>query len=140
MKSRNFKRIWGRPDDYCFLLNIEQRKMREMCNHFSKTKRLIGWENVVRNLKICIKLIDIIMEQDSVYQSWLSNSVINNQLINLKFPIHVNIKNRHRFLVDDYLKDTNSHSYDSLLAYYRSEKALYLYNLIRSYTMRSWYD
>lgn len=138
MKSRNFKRIWGRPYDYCFLLNIEQCKMKEMCNYFSKTKRFIGWENVVRNLKICIKLIDIIQEKDSVYQSWLNTSFYNN--FNCEFPIHINIKNRKRFLSKDYFEDVSPVVYNTLLADYRAEKALYLYNLIRSYTMRSWYD
>ena len=30
MKSRGFKRIWGKPWDYAYLLLLEQRKLKEM--------------------------------------------------------------------------------------------------------------
>ena len=30
MKGREFKRVWGQPWDYSYLLSIEQRKLKEM--------------------------------------------------------------------------------------------------------------
>ena len=54
MKGREFKRIWGYPWDYAYLLQIEKRKLQEMINYISKTKRHLGWEFQVTH--ICISL------------------------------------------------------------------------------------
>lgn len=138
MKSRQFKRIWGKPWDYGYLLQLEKYKMLEMMRHFSKHKIFVGWKNVVRDLKICIKLIDIINEEDDAYKAWLHTSYgINHHEV--PFPKYINTRNKYRFLTNDYLNQ-NSKLYQGLLAHYRSTKALCLYNKIRTYRMRSWWD
>jgi hypothetical protein len=98
MKGREFKRIWGKPWDYGYLLKLEQYKIREMCKYFKKSQLVVGWELQVRDLTICDKLIDIILEEDKQYQSWLhSNYNISAkdrwQNKGLKFPIYVNVRN-----------------------------------------------
>ena len=36
MKVREFKRVWGFPWDYTYLLQIEQCKIKEMSAYFKK--------------------------------------------------------------------------------------------------------
>ena len=62
MKSRGFKRIWGKPWDYAYLLLLEQRKLKEMAAYFQKSQLTVGWEFQVRDCELCVKLIDIILE------------------------------------------------------------------------------
>jgi hypothetical protein len=138
MKPRQFKRIWGKPWDYGYLLQLEKYKMSEMMRYFAKNQRFVGWEDVVRDLRICIKLIDIINEADDAYKAWLHTSYgINHHEV--LFPKYINTRNKHRFLTNDYLNQ-NSRVYQGLLAHYRSIKALYLYNKIRTYKMCKWWS
>jgi hypothetical protein len=145
MKPRNFKRIWGKPWDWYYLLDLERHKIREMMNYINKTQRFVGWEIVVRDMRTCIKLIDIVLEEDIPYKSWLHQSyghpVKDFELLEeVKFPKYINIRNRHRFLHKDFLNGNNPNIFNSLLAEYRKIKALTLYNKIRTYKLFSWWD
>lgn len=145
MKPRNFKRIWGKPWDWSYLLNLERHKIREMMNYISKTQRFVGWEIVVRDMRTSIKLIDIVLEEDAPYKSWIHQSyghpVKDFELFEeVKFPKYVNIRNRHRFLHKDFLNGNHPNIFNSLLAEYRKMKALALYNKIRTYKLFSWWD
>ena len=71
MKGREFKRIWGKPWDYGFLLKLEQYKIREMIAYFKKHHHLSNWNFVVRDMQICDKLISIVLEEDKHYKGWL---------------------------------------------------------------------
>lgn len=145
MKPRNFKRIWGKPWDWSYLLNLERHKIREMMNYINKTQRFVGWEIVVRDMRTSIKLIDIVLEEDAPYKSWLHQSYGHpikdfESLEEVKFPKYINIKNRHRFLHKDFLNGSHPNIFNSLLAEYRKIKALALYNKIRTYKLFSWWD
>ena len=147
MKGREFKRIWGKSWDYGFLLKLEQYKIREMCKYFQKSQLVVGWELQVRDLTICDKLIDIILEEDKHYRSWLhSNYNISAkdrwQNKGLKFPIYVNIKNYKRFLPQANIKEIDNHLFlvENFKISLRQQKALYLYNKIRAYRMQHWWD
>lgn len=145
MKPRNFKRIWGKPWDWCYLLHLEQCKLREMADYFERKNRFVGVEKVVKDIRICIKLIDIICENDAPYKSWLHQSYGGyvkdfEELEEVKFPKYVNIRNRHRFLSKDFLNGDYPNIFNSLLAEYRRIKALALYNKIRTYKLFSWWD
>ena len=72
MKGREFKRIWGKPWDFGFLLKLEQHKIREMIAYFKKHHHLSNWEFVVRDMQICDKLISIVLEEDKDYRGWLN--------------------------------------------------------------------
>ena len=65
MKDRKFRRIWGEPWDWYYLLNLERCKIKEMMNYINKTRRFEGYQTVVRDMQICIKLIDIVLEEDN---------------------------------------------------------------------------
>ena len=147
MKSRNFKRLWGKPWDYGYLLKLEQYKIREMCRYFKKSQLVVGWELQVRDLTICDKLIDIILEEDKQYQSWLhSNYNISAkdrwQNKGLKFPIYVNVRNYKRFLPQARYDATDMVPFliENFKISLRQRKALYLYNKIRAYRMERWWD
>ena len=147
MKGREFKRIWGKPWDYGFLLKLEQYKIREMCKYFKKSQLVVGWELQVRDLTICDKLIDIILEEDKQYQSWLhSNYNISAkdrwQNKGLKFPIYVNVRNYKRFLPQARYDATDMLPFliENFKISLRQQKALYLYNKIRAYRMQHWWS
>ena len=147
MKGREFKRVWGYPWDYGYLLKLEQYKIREMCKYFKKSKLVVGWELQVRDLTICDKLIDIILEEDKQYQSWLhSNYNISAkdrwQNKGLKFPIYVNVRNYKRFLPQARYDATDMLPFliENFKISLRQQKALYLYNKIRAYRMQRWWD
>lgn len=147
MKAKAFKRVWGKPWDYGYLLKLEQYKIREMCKYFQKSQLTVGWELQVRDLTICDKLIDIILEEDKHYQSWLhSNYSISAkdrwQNKGLKFPIYVNVRNYKRFLPLANIKEIDNHLFlvENFKISLRQQKALHLYNLIRTYRMQRWWD
>ena len=147
MKAKAFKRVWGKPWDYGYLLKLEQYKIREMCKYFKKSQLTIKWELQVRDLTICDKLIDIILEEDKQYKSWLhSNYSISaeNRWQNegLKFPIYVNVRNYKRFLPQARYDATDMLPFliENFKISLRQQKALHLYNLIRTYHMQRWWS
>lgn len=141
MKGREFKRIWGYPWDYAYLLQIEKRKLQEMGKYFKKHQRTVGWEYQVREINICIKLIDIILENDIHYKSWLKASYgYNTPRTPVKFPVYINARNYKRFCPTYGGFNEDSGIYWSLMADYRRVKAMHLYNKIRAYKMFEWWD
>lgn len=139
MKARDFKRIWGHNWDFAYLLKLERRKIRDMARDFTKWRHHVGWEKTVREMNLCVQLIDIILEDDKYYKSWLeANYGIKGKFT--KFPIYVNVKNYKRFFKQvDTLPD-NDVLYEHFKIELRKVKALHLYNKIRSYKMLSWWD
>ncbi|MCW4118936.1 hypothetical protein ONT17_09280 [Prevotella copri] len=146
--------------DYGFLLNLEKKKLQRMYAYFSTSEIAYGDELVARDLRICIKLIDIIEENDAPYRYWLHESSKDQKMLTQKgddskyhiefeqlradtdFPKYVNVKNSKRFLRKELNeKDFNSFgSYVSEKASLRVLKALHLYNLIREYRMLDWWN
>lgn len=140
MKKRAFKRIWGKPWDYGYLLKLEQYKIREMCEYLKKRHTHVNWELQVREMTICIKLIDIILEEDKYYQSWLHNCYGSVPHKELPFLVYVNTKNYKRFLPLANLEELNNSLYSHFYITLRQQKALYLYNKIRTYKMFTWWE
>lgn len=145
MKAREFNRIWGKPWDWEFLLQIEKRKLKEMAEYFKRTQTTVGWEFQVRDCELCVKLIDIICEKDPYYKMWLENcygeTALKNGTFN-KFHVtkHVNFNNIKRFLPHIDIDNKNPDRIDYIKLELRQRKALYLYNKIRTYRMFTWWD
>lgn len=147
MKGREFKRVWGYPWDYAYLLQIEQRKLKEMSAYFKKHQRTVGWELQVRDCDLCVKLIDIILERDKYYESYLETNYGEAALIIRKdnpnyqvpFPKYINTRNIHRFMPNVDLNE-NPKMFEHLKASLRTVKAMHLYNKIRAYRMFHWWD
>lgn len=139
MKARDFKRIWGYSYDFSYLLKIERRKIKEMARDFTKWKRHVGWERTVWEMNVCIQLIDIILEEDKYYKSWLHNSFGGYNCSAKPFPIHVNVRNISRFM-KNYTLPENSELRNHIIPEIRRIKALYLYNRIRALKLMTWWD
>ena len=139
MKAREFKRIWGYSWDFHYLLQIEQRKIKEMASYFTKHQRHVGWKKTVWEMNLCIQLIDIILEKDKYYKSWLHNSFGGYNCSAKTFPIYVNIQNVSRFM-KNYTLPEDPELYKHIIPEIRRIKALHLYNRIRALKLMTWWD
>ena len=145
MKGRELKRVWGHPWDYGYLLEIEQRKLKEMAAYFKKSQLTVGWKFQVRDCELCVKLLDIIMEKDPYYKSWLRQAYGGPAFedTDVKFPVYVNTRNSDRFWKGFNSKlETYSKKkiLETMKSHLRSEKAFQLYHKIRMYRMHNWWD
>lgn len=136
MKKKNFKRVWGHEWDYYYLLNLERIKLREMANYTKKRKIILNWERQLKEYELCIKLIDIILEEDPIYKSYILTSDNNNLK---KLVPYINTKNIKRFGYHNDIIFSNDFAIDYYLLSIRKTKALYLYNKIRSYKLFTWW-
>lgn len=136
--------------DYAFLLELEQFKLKRMVKNFENAScPHVGIEYNIRDMKNCIALIDIILEKDAPYNTYLDTyygangkikmSVCEDHTLKIdrepdcyKTPVHVNTTNYKRFKFktepDDILKMD-----------YRRVKAMYLYNRIRTRMFDWWW-
>lgn len=137
MKQRKFNRIWGEPFDYSYLLELERYKLVEMSDYFESVDAFVGTERVVRDMRICIRLIDIILDKDTPYKAWLHTSFGEERKSAVKFPVPVNVKNHLRFVSRHFF--SNSALFNLLVPEYRKKKALWLYNYIRTERLFNWW-
>lgn len=120
MNKSIYKQLVTCHYDYAYLLHLERFKINAMAKDFEKAKWYIGYEIDVRDMKLCIKLIDIILEEDTISKNWE------------KEICYINTKNYKRFISpcpDKYLFKLEL----------RRLKALYLYNKIRNRILRWWW-
>lgn len=119
------------PFDYGFVLSIEKQALIRMYEYFKVSRIAEGDEIVEKDLKLALKLLDIVLEIDSAYHCDLrprSEGFIDR---------HINIKNLKRFCPK--AADLNWNT-PVLKNYLRVEKAWYLYNKLRFERMRDWWD
>lgn len=114
------------PFDWSYLLKLEQAKLREMKSYFKSTNHIFEHENDIKWIGICIKLIDIIVDQPEEHP-------------------YVNTNNLWRFIrPTDYVKgiekDDVEHYYKSYPQDLRWVKAEYLYYEIRKRYTSHWWD
>lgn len=103
--------------DCLFLLDVEKAKMLEMKEYFRSISHIRDRDRIIKEMDICIKLIDIIREyqdQDNIY---------------------INIRNKSRFVKPEYFK-----FYDTYKDELRLIKAEHLYYEIRKKYTRTWWD
>lgn len=113
--------------DFAFLLELERFKLRNMLKYFSKDGISKGNDLIIRDLRICISLIGYILEEEKYIE-------------NIGY---VNIKNVYRFynnssIINYVIKNVSTDVYAK--SSYKSDKALYLYNKIRTYRLKFWWD
>ncbi len=156
--SKAFSKIlkYNHDWDYSFLLILERKKLQFMASYFE------GYHvhDVSRDLRLCIRLLDIVLEEDAEYKSWQKGLSIDYDISESKediidgstqgkrqstgFPKYINERNASRFVPASELALTElDGTYDSLshirhLVDVRCYKALHLYNLIRMYRMTEW--
>lgn len=149
---------WGWSDcdwDFAFLLELEQKKIKTMADTFEKANFFEGCEFVVRDMRICVSLLDIVMEKSHCYNLLHEKNLI--QKSNNKKSFHynandfkyvrthnVNSKNAERFMDDETIelyfgKDASDTvrilGEDDL----RQLKAWRLYCKIRAEHLREWW-
>ena len=166
MKKKNpihaYKRLLAKDldCDFCYLIALEKKKLQRMHDCIKSESCLEHKDFVVRDIAICIRLIDIFMEEDTVFKSWLHQSFsgemkytkvgdnlyelegVDEQSI-LDFPAYVNARNERRFFRRTPIKDSQTEG-DRIKAIHfitrlRQEKAFHLYHLIREYKLFEWW-
>ena len=132
--------------DYSYLLVLERHKLTRMIDSFTNAKhKHIGIEYNIRDMQICVNLIDIILEEDRMSKIFLQqfgkiqfnvdeNHKVHLTKIDVKIPCHINHKNAYRFNKSWFGCDIPKDVYMEI----RRLKALYLYNKIRC-RMLSWW-
>ena len=133
-KSKNKKLIKSamkfQPWDFGFNLEIEREMLNRMYEFYSSDKPVaVGSERVAREVKLAIKLLGIIMEEDSAV-SWTEIGNIHGWKLNK----YVNIRNASRFGTFPKLEEP------IMKNYLRQTKAWYLYSKLRLYRMHTWWD
>ena len=166
MKKKNpihaYKRLLAEDLDwdFCYLIALEKKKLQRMHDCIKSKSCLEHKDFVIRDIAICIRLIDIFMEEDSVFLDWLHKSFsgemkytkvgdnlyelegVDEQSI-LDFPIYVNVRNERRFFRRTPIKDAQTEGNRIKVIHFitrlRQEKALHLYHLIREYKLFEWW-
>ena len=145
----------GRPWDEGYLFGIEAAKIKEMVDYHQRVQRFEGVEYVIRDMKICLSLIEIFtgkrdtfhytggfkfVEADKEAEKELGEEGLLEIKETPDFKYHcdvaVNTKNVDRFVIDKratkfYLE--HPHELYEL-------KARYLYHKIRYYREQEWWD
>ena len=135
MKLRKSKKLVKlaekfQPWDFGFNLEIEREMLNRMYEFYSSDKPVaVGSERVAREVKLAIKLLGIIMEEDSAV-SWTEIGNIHGWKLNK----YVNVRNASRFWHFLELEEP------TIRDYLRQMKAWYLYNKLRLYRMRTWWE
>ena len=123
--------------DYYYMLILEKAKFEDIVNYFTKSNIAEEDWAVARDAKICIKLIDIIIGEDSSY-----DMKYNQKNFDVIITKYVNIKNMKRFDESNYFSNTykNVDLRDLIKDDLRIKKAWNLYCKIREYNMRDWWN
>ena len=144
----DYKRLLAKDHDwdYAYLIALEKKKLQRMHDCIKRENHLESNEFVVREIAICIRLIDIFMENDAAYKTWLDRSFsekLEDRSI-VDFPVYVNVRNEKRFFRRMPIKDAHEQGNREMAIYatvsLRQQKALHLYHLIREYKLMGWWD
>lgn len=149
--NKNFKELHKvvmktYPWDESYLYELEKAKINEMCKYHEKQKRFVGWENAVRNMKICMKLIDIYLGKVDLfhYDGNLTYTKLDDGNYEMgttpdfkyNCDVYVNTRNVDRFCKNECEKKWMIEHPHELY----QQKAKYLYHKIRLECDGAWWD
>ena len=134
----------GYPWDQSYLYAVEKAKIEEMCKYHERTHRFENCEYVIRDMKICIGLIEIFNEKETDLFHYTGevkylpiegtdDVEIDPRGLEYHCDVYVNTRNASRFLSEDQQKCWHPH------ALY-VEKARRLYHKIRVECDYEWWD
>lgn len=153
--------------DFYFLLVLERKKIKRMLDYFSHSEITCDDSLIARDLKICIRLLDITLDDEKATNVWgekagemlemVSHKIPGEDLYTLDFkyngmipdfPKYVNTRNWKRFRPEisypsaSEKKSPEERKWDEehFKEGVREAKAWHLYNLIREYRLFSWWD
>lgn len=112
--------VRDRPWDYVYLLELEKQKLRQMLNYHKKYQRFEGVEFVIRDIALCVKLLDICIKED------------------IEPVEYINIRNASRFWA--LFLELPPSIQEEQKFWIRVEKAWALYNQIRYRNIWKWWD
>lgn len=147
--------INGRPWDQSFLFDLEYKKIKEMMEYHKKVRRFNGVENVIRDMGVCLSLIEIFtgkrqlfhytgklmfVPADEKYNEGTNEEGLMEIKESPDFKYHcdvkVNLKNISRFVSNEKIQKWYIKSPHELYEL----KARYLYHKIRYYREEEWWD
>lgn len=102
-----------------------------MRDYFKVSKIAVGNEFVARDIAICLKLLDIIDGTDSAFCPNQSEGFVSK---------YINVRNWKRFFTEGGIEGGIGFDKPILKDSLREEKAWHLYNKIKLYNMRGWWD
>lgn len=154
-KKDFFKLLWtvlkGYPWDYSYMYELERAKLVEMIGYQKRTLRFVGVERVIRDMELCVSLIDIITERkqlftfegEPIWKDMEDKNLKEFDGSNIKYKclVNVNTRNAERFFNRKKFSD-NMWNYlltDDKHEIYKT-KARYLYEKIRLEHMEEWWD
>lgn len=118
--------------DWAYMLGMEIEKMKQMAEFFdSDDCHVMKGKDVANRIRLAIKLATIALDEGDTFKGY------------------VNTRNAHRFISLEYVQSIlelhEKHKLeDSYLQMYYNEirvaKAWFLYNKIRFYNMKNWWD
>lgn len=135
------------PWDFGYLYDLERAKIEEMCKYHEKHQRFEGWEYVVRDMKLCMKLIDIFKGEVNLFHyngnlNFVPIEGSDNYEVkesdDFKYvcDVRVNTKNVNRFCDSEYDKKWFIEHPHELYV----KKAKCLYHKIRIEKDEYWWD
>lgn len=149
-KFRPYKRVLKEDYDFDFasMLPILEVKLKKLAKQFEEDKLVEGWQKMVQEINLAVKLINIINGNDPTYE-YLDKSlpVLEREKRGVKILKYVNGRNFYRFftvyksdadLYTDKFKKQQEYYYffDTL----REDKAWSLLWKLISYRARTWWD
>lgn len=134
------------PWDEGFLYDLEKAKIHEMRLYHEEHQRFVGVEYVIRDMKICENLIDILNGKKDLFHydgdlTFTSREDGNYEIgttpdFKYHCDVYVNFRNIDRFVENDKIKNYYIERPDELYQL----KAKYLYHKIRYENDGTWWD
>lgn len=127
------------PFDYSFMLSMERECLSRMLRFFESDEPVAkGSEHAAKWIRISLRLLDLMNDNGF---SEIKGSYPDYTVKQLKY---VNVKNWKRFMPKTFRPDLDNDEQYPLKVTLREalydEKVWHLYNKIRLYNMRYWYD
>ena len=136
----------GYPYDKQYLYELEREKIKEMIAYHERVKRYEGVEYDIRDMKICVKLIDIFLDELNLYHydgclkfckiEGCDDYEMNGEDLKYSCDVKVNLKNIDRFVDNKFTKKWCEKYPHELYM----KKAKHLYHKIRLEKDESWWD
>lgn len=155
---RYFKVGYNNYDfDYEYMLELEYFKMKEMLKYFQNAGFIADYSIIIRDIKLAISLLEIILGKKDdeitkyVKTDWKpteNSTFIERELKSHKFIFigKLNLRNIGRFFnnrQDSLWIENLKNGYETngvVMEELYKRKAWYLYNKLRLYKMKTWWD
>lgn len=133
---------WNDYDYYDGLLRLEKYKLSKMADRYeiftgNMDKDFSECQKIIRDLRLCVKLIDIVNNTDNVYNTTYNHETRSYDKKGVKY---VNMRNAHRFISPKLQKlyYTSKWLGISITNEVRRMKAWSLYSQIRTLNINRW--